>query len=402
MESELEGNDKFEGGIEKERVKNSEIVDELTCPICQRLLWNPVSCKNCENHFCSGCIDTWFRHNNQNMCPNKCIYMKKKPAPILLSLISKLEIKCMNNARGCSAIVPYDALHKHELTCEFTESQCEFCLVKMLQKEKTGHLEVCEAVLIECEICKEKVKRSEFGKKDKLTCLAKKIENLETTFTNRLQKQEKKHKEQVKALQKKVLTLESVLKRTQSMDCPVEGEVNLENDPTDQSDLNLGIHRNISLKGLLYSGYEVVYNKGYDHRTTNEELEDILEAYTIDSEDSYNILVCVGAINEGEDADNIILCGIDYLQVALRKTKSLYEAKIGSNSIYWYWLEEKSFGFSPKKPIWLSCADHAEKYNNTMRLSWCVHGTCGGSRLGKFSGLTEAHYKKLILVKVLE
>ena len=41
-------------GIEKEYVINPHALDEkiMTCPLCQKILVNPVLCGRCNNHFC--------------------------------------------------------------------------------------------------------------------------------------------------------------------------------------------------------------------------------------------------------------------------------------------------------------------------------------------------------------
>ena len=44
--------------------------EQLTCPICYCLLYNPLMCYSCEKVFCKRCIDTLASSNM--CCPNRC------------------------------------------------------------------------------------------------------------------------------------------------------------------------------------------------------------------------------------------------------------------------------------------------------------------------------------------
>jgi len=162
----------------------------------------------------------------------------------------------------------------------------------------------------------------------------------------------------------------------------------------------LGIHKNISLKSLLSSGWQIIYDKGYDHYSNNLELNKIKNDFMINNNLYLNTLICVGALNASVDCDKMLLCGIDFISNALEESNSLTEAREGSEGIYWYWVTYKSFGFGPNSRILLSCADSIDIGACDDRISWCVHGTCGGSRLGVVSALTKSNYKKVILVKI--
>lgn len=107
--------------------------------------------------------------------------------------------------------------------------------------------------------------------------------------------------------------------------------------------------------------------------------------------------MCVGCSSE-KNYDELLLCAIDKSDVVFMQQKNQNKAREGNFGIYWYWHTEKSFGFSPSEIIGLGCADHYDKTDN-LRLSWCVHGTCAGSRMGVKTGFTSSSYRKLILVK---
>jgi len=50
--------DKIE--ISVDRVETNENINDCTCSICQNIFYKPVMCKNCENHFCTECIDEFL------------------------------------------------------------------------------------------------------------------------------------------------------------------------------------------------------------------------------------------------------------------------------------------------------------------------------------------------------
>ena len=42
------------------------------------------------------------------------------------------------------------------------------------------------------------------------------------------------------------------------------------------------IHYNISIQSLVNAGWQIIYNKGYDHKSTNEEILEIKDEYSSD------------------------------------------------------------------------------------------------------------------------
>ena len=123
------------GYLDPERINNRKgeydsNADLLTCMICQNILWKPVSCKNCENSFCSRCIETWIEkqgNRSQKQCPFDCSYEQKRAPPVLNNLLSKLQIICSYAPRGCRQILSYDQLDAHENSCEYERTPCSIC-----------------------------------------------------------------------------------------------------------------------------------------------------------------------------------------------------------------------------------------------------------------------------------
>ncbi|CAF1393120.1 unnamed protein product [Adineta steineri] len=128
--------------------------DIVTCPICTNILSKPVTCKTCENSFCLKCIRLWL-NEKPNSCPFNCHFQERKPPPILIKLLSKLKLNCQYNLNGCTILIPYEALEKHELhECLFRLTQCSNCSKEMLYNELEDHQNNdCLPKQLTCLIC---------------------------------------------------------------------------------------------------------------------------------------------------------------------------------------------------------------------------------------------------------
>jgi hypothetical protein len=140
--------------VSTDRVHGPVDDDILSCPICRNILWKPIACKTCENSFCLKCIRLWLKEK-PNSCPFKCQFQERKPPPILIKLLSKLKLNCQYQPNGCSVLIPYEALEKHELhECLFRLKQCPDCSKEMLYKDIENHQnENCASNLLTCLKC---------------------------------------------------------------------------------------------------------------------------------------------------------------------------------------------------------------------------------------------------------
>ncbi|CAF1392247.1 unnamed protein product [Rotaria sp. Silwood1] len=170
---------------------NAQHADLVHCPICNHILWKPVTCSLCENSFCYQCIQKWLfeqqeqiieyiYNNNENdylikslsltRCPFNCSpYQERKCPPLLTSILSKLTIECRNKSYGCQEILFYEQLEKHEEEfCQYKIIRCPGCKQDMFKSifDKDEHLLNCLYIELECKKCqsifKRKDKHSEF------------------------------------------------------------------------------------------------------------------------------------------------------------------------------------------------------------------------------------------------
>ena len=92
-------------------IKNNtyELFQELIfCPICERLMIEPVICLGCQNNYCKNCIENWKKKGGS--CPNKCKDPIFKDVIGRNRLISRFSFKCI---KGCGAEIPFDDISTH-------------------------------------------------------------------------------------------------------------------------------------------------------------------------------------------------------------------------------------------------------------------------------------------------
>ncbi|CAF2067177.1 unnamed protein product [Rotaria magnacalcarata] len=160
----------IEGGdIDRDRIVDGDILpDEYFCPICRYLLWNPRSCSSCQHLFCQKCIQTWLKHSNAStQCPFRCpAYKERNCPPSFSSLLSKTKIKCRNTSLGCTEVLSYDLLERHEnVECKFLTRTCHECMQSILVSEFDEHIKIpgkCSPCPIRCIICQLFIEKHEF------------------------------------------------------------------------------------------------------------------------------------------------------------------------------------------------------------------------------------------------
>lgn len=130
-------------GFSKELFLN-HVDDEFTCSICLNVLEDPVQ-DNEEHTFCRGCITEWLSMPNRT-CPISRNYLHgdhlKRPFRVFLNLLSKLEMKCPNESKGCNDVFILENYFVHLKVCKHDASRyfnCGTCglsvPIKLLDKE---------------------------------------------------------------------------------------------------------------------------------------------------------------------------------------------------------------------------------------------------------------------------
>ncbi|RWS25570.1 E3 ubiquitin-protein ligase NRDP1-like protein [Leptotrombidium deliense] len=114
-------------GFDPELFVNT-IDDELKCPICFRVLEDPMQGQHCDHIFCGSCIDGWLL--TANICPmDRLPLIRKQLQPVskmVTNLLSRLEVKCPNEKNGCCLTLPLGSLKSHLNGCRFSDNLCDY------------------------------------------------------------------------------------------------------------------------------------------------------------------------------------------------------------------------------------------------------------------------------------
>jgi hypothetical protein len=143
-------------GIDRERIVTDKynILNEFFCPICCCLLWKPRSCVSCQNLFCHQCIQTWLNVNSTDCPLCRCPYEEKRAPPYVQSLLTHFSIRCRNSSIGCTEILPYDLLEKHEIfECQFLTKKCQMCGQVVFATDIDYHKTMCKPTVRHCSLC---------------------------------------------------------------------------------------------------------------------------------------------------------------------------------------------------------------------------------------------------------
>ena len=137
-----------------------ETPEHLSCTICLGLIYEPMECSECENPFCSICINEWFQ-NNEN-CPT-CNKKQKlrNMHKFLRNQLNQMQVTCL-----CKQEMSYEELvAKHVQTCFKKEIDCPLdCKEKIKSVEESArHFDQCPKVLHECLKCKQEMKREDMN-----------------------------------------------------------------------------------------------------------------------------------------------------------------------------------------------------------------------------------------------
>ncbi len=138
------------------------IPDRYKCTVCTRVFKDPELTVCCGQHYCSTCLQKWFKENKKN-CPHcrtegsKFQHVENKS---LKSEINELNIYCSNKAQGCSWTGKLGGLREH-LThsggnaCDYGEIDCpNNCGIKVIRNNLASHIiTTCSHRQDNCQYC---------------------------------------------------------------------------------------------------------------------------------------------------------------------------------------------------------------------------------------------------------
>ena len=155
-----------------------DLAEKYKCPICYNLVFDPVTCANCDNIVDNNCLINCKKKSNK--CPiYGCPVFKSKPNSIHLAL-DTVKLRCKNN--GCSEIIKINDFYTHLNKCPFAdyicnspnckfvgklnqvkahmlkcqkevEKSCHYCKSNYPSIQIESHEEVCDLRKMSCKIC---------------------------------------------------------------------------------------------------------------------------------------------------------------------------------------------------------------------------------------------------------
>ncbi|KAL4505937.1 hypothetical protein ABPG72_013698 [Tetrahymena utriculariae] len=137
-----------------------DIKQELLCLICSRLLLDTSLCCNCDQSYCTQCIDQWTKEGSGCLKCEGFSFKKQKP-PIYDDFMNHIKIDCpfsqnQQNFASCSqkGMTLCQAL-EHIKNCEFQIKQCQNkdCTFEGEAKEYAAHMQQCPYRIFQCIHC---------------------------------------------------------------------------------------------------------------------------------------------------------------------------------------------------------------------------------------------------------
>ncbi len=132
--------------------------DFLNCKLCYSVIRDPVSCNQCEDLFCSFCIDICL--DKKNRCPHcrDIPFNERKINKNINNILNDIAIKC---PLLCGEVFKYKNLHNHLEICSSRPKlyTCNYCCVGIRVENNDlvnliSHNEECPNIKFKCPECK--------------------------------------------------------------------------------------------------------------------------------------------------------------------------------------------------------------------------------------------------------
>jgi WD40 repeat protein len=147
------------GGHEKEIFLDQKEAEKYICAFCTAVIKDAVETK-CGHLFCDSCMkESLKRHNYKCPIDNKFVMEHMiHPAYFIRRELNNLEVKCINNEKGCEWKGSLIKIPTHEEICLYKEEKCALCSMKMFKKDiKTHNDDECKYRSVRCDKCEKRV-----------------------------------------------------------------------------------------------------------------------------------------------------------------------------------------------------------------------------------------------------
>ena len=323
----------------------SNLPPEVLCTVCKNLARDPKICSECmEGSFCFSCVPKLPQ--SCPICKTTWTDKSLKSNPILLKLYNSCEIQCPNPQ--CSWIGKIPLFFNHQLNCEKKILVCEF---SKFGCKWTGNVEKDHRQKCVFEPFREFFTLNEEE--------IKKLKASNVELKQQMINIKEQHNKEIAGLKDEIYLLRpQIIKRKY-----------------------FGVLKNVSLRQMMNDGFKIGMIELYSEPSVFDDFQKFKEFR----------LVAVAA--RKKDDDNLILVGVGKGKKVFKETLSVNKTNF-DNGCYWYYMKNKSLGFSNVDKIELECADTVD---GEMRISWHLEGS-GGYRIGNSKKLNKsAEYEKIIL-----
>lgn len=161
-------------GLDVERFEG-EVLEDLICLLCKKVMENPSSSATCEHVFCAECLRKAV--GRKMNCPNCSTPLaeqdggeeeaeKRTAEEVLAEKLGKLSIHCSHRTSGCNEVVNWMDLARHtDSECEYRPATCnnEGCTFQCPRNSLEEHMERCDYRLVECKVCAARMPRKDMA-----------------------------------------------------------------------------------------------------------------------------------------------------------------------------------------------------------------------------------------------
>ena len=102
----------------------------LECILCKNVMMDPRECNKCRKGFCKKCVNDYIDQLIQGeyaICCPSCSSTSFKlvdPHPLLSRQLSVIKARCENAEIGCTEVISYGNLEKHQAECGYANVKC--------------------------------------------------------------------------------------------------------------------------------------------------------------------------------------------------------------------------------------------------------------------------------------
>jgi hypothetical protein len=154
--------------------KHSSVSSELLCKICNKIVYEPVDCDQCNELLCKSCVQDSNKvslANRKNS--SQCLHSNfKNSCKTLKNMLSRISLNCPHTSLGCKEVIVYENLQSHlTKSCKYYVYKCNYCDYSGEQKECKSHSINCEASFTSCSICEEIIKKKNIMAHSSFDCI---------------------------------------------------------------------------------------------------------------------------------------------------------------------------------------------------------------------------------------